>query len=75
MTASGFEKLMRAAGKAAGRVRRDFAADATQQSEVTVTLDAEELASLDAWIAARPDPKPSRPEAIALLLREMLMHR
>ena len=29
--------------------------------------------ALDAWIAAQPDPKPSRPEAIRVALREWLM--
>jgi hypothetical protein len=29
-------------------------------------------AALDAWIAQQPDPKPSKPEAIRLLLRKAL---
>lgn len=29
---------------------------------------------LDRWIAAQPEPKPSRPEAIRLLLRKALKH-
>lgn len=36
---------------------------------VNVRLPPEQLAALDAWIAERPDPKPSRPEAIRYLLR------
>ena len=31
---------------------------------IMVRLPVEMLAKLDAWIATRPDPKPSRPEAI-----------
>jgi hypothetical protein len=30
------------------------------------------LASLDTWIAAQPDPKPSRPEAIRRLVEKAL---
>ncbi len=30
------------------------------------------LNALDAWIAAQPDPKPGRPEAIRRLLAEAL---
>jgi hypothetical protein len=30
------------------------------------------MSALDAWIAARPDPKPSRPEAIRRLLDDAL---
>jgi hypothetical protein len=30
------------------------------------------LDSLDAWIAAQPDPKPSRPEAIRRLVEQAL---
>ena len=30
------------------------------------------LAQLDAWIAAQPDPKPTRPEALRLLTTEAL---
>ena len=32
-----------------------------------------DLAHLDAFIAAQPDPKPSRPEAIRYLLRDHLI--
>lgn len=31
---------------------------------ITVRLQPEVLAALDAWIAEQPDPKPSRPAAI-----------
>ena len=30
------------------------------------------LAAVDAWAAAQPDPKPSRPEAIRVALKEWL---
>jgi hypothetical protein len=39
---------------------------------VGVRLAPDQLAGLDKWIAAQPDPKPSRPEAIRVLLRERL---
>jgi hypothetical protein len=35
-------------------------------------LPSEQLAALDAWIAAQPDPKPTRPEAIRRLLQKAL---
>ncbi len=31
-----------------------------------------DIASLDAWIAAQPEPRPSRPEAIRLALKDWL---
>jgi hypothetical protein len=33
-------------------------------ARVTITLEHDLAAELDAWIAAQPEPKPSRPEAI-----------
>jgi len=39
---------------------------------VTVRVPPEQLASLDAWIAAQPESRPSRPEAIRLALRDWL---
>jgi hypothetical protein len=33
-------------------------------------LQPDELAALDAWIAAQDDPKPSRPEALRKLARK-----
>jgi hypothetical protein len=30
-------------------------------------------AALDAWIAEQPEPRPSRPEAIRRILREVLL--
>jgi len=39
---------------------------------VGVRLLPPALAALDAWIAAQPDPKPSRPEAIRRLLTAAL---
>lgn len=35
-------------------------------SPIEVVLTAHQLALLDEWIAVRPDPKPSRGEAMAL---------
>jgi cytochrome c553 len=39
---------------------------------VMVRLQSEQLAALDAWIAARDEPRPSRPEAIRIILQEKL---
>lgn len=39
---------------------------------VTVRLQPEHAAPLDAWIADQPDPKPSRPEAIRYALSDWL---
>lgn len=36
--------------------------------DITIRLQPEQLAALDAWIARHPDPKPSRPEAIRQVL-------
>jgi hypothetical protein len=35
---------------------------------IHLTLLPEQAAPLDAWIAAQPDPKPTRPEAIRRLM-------
>jgi hypothetical protein len=39
---------------------------------IVVRVQPEQLAVLDTWIAAQPDPKPSRPEAIRRLLTAAL---
>jgi len=39
---------------------------------VTVRLPPGNLADLDIWIAAQPEPRPSRPEAIRRLLSQAL---
>lgn len=39
---------------------------------IGVRLQPAQLAALDAWIEGRDDPKPSRPEAIRLLLANCL---
>ncbi len=38
-----------------------------------VRMEAEQLALLDAWIEAQPEPKPSRPEAVRRLLTATLI--
>lgn len=70
--ATGFEKLMRAAGSAAARVRRDHATGLIAKTPVPVMLDPAEIDVLDTWIAAQPEPRPSRSEAIRLILIEKL---
>lgn len=42
---------------------------------IVVRMHDPALADLDAWIAAQPDPKPSRPEAIRRLLERALDNR
>ena len=37
-----------------------------------VRMQPPNLSALDAWIAAQPDPKPSRPEAIRRLVERVL---
>jgi len=37
---------------------------------VGVRLQPDQLTQLDAWIAAHPDPKPSRPEAVRMILKD-----
>jgi hypothetical protein len=49
------------AKKKTGRPRVDSEA-------VNVRLERSPLAALDAWIAAQPEPRPSRPEAIRRIL-------
>ena len=44
----------------------------TDATSVRVRLPPTAITSLDAWIAAQPEPRPSRPEAIRLALREWL---
>ncbi len=39
---------------------------------IMLRMPPEQLAVLDGWIAERPDPKPSRPEAIRRILSEHL---
>jgi hypothetical protein len=39
---------------------------------VNVRMAREMIAELDAWIAAQPEPKPSRPEAIRSLVEKGL---
>ena len=62
-----FERLMRAAGAAASKVRRRHMPSLGPTS-IVVTLDPVELGSLEIWIADQPDPKPSRGEAARRLI-------
>ncbi len=39
---------------------------------VGVRIPPEQLDALDAWLAAQPEPRPSRPEAIRLALKDWL---
>jgi hypothetical protein len=45
---------------------------ATGRTLVGVKFLPEELAALDAWIAAQPEPRPARPEAIRKVLKGAL---
>ena len=53
------------AKKKTGRPRVDSEA-------VNVRLERPALDALDAWIAAQPEPRPTRPDAIRLALRAWL---
>jgi hypothetical protein len=44
----------------------------TKPQTKPVQVPIESIAALDAWIAAQPEPRPSRPEAIRRLLDEAL---
>ena len=44
----------------------------TDATSIHLTLTPEPLAALDAYVAAQPEPRPSRPEAIRFLLRDSL---
>ena len=39
-----------------------------EPTSIHLTLSPDQLALLDAWIAAQPEPQPSRPAAIRQLL-------
>ena len=41
-------------------------------TQLNVRVPPDELAELDAWIAAQDDPKPTRPEALRKLARKGL---
>lgn len=45
----------------------------TDSTPILVRLDPELLRAVDAWRLRRLAPKPSRPEAIRLLLRDKLL--
>jgi hypothetical protein len=43
-----------------------------RQQGIVLRLDPPNLSALDAWIAAQPEPRPSRSEAIRLILSQAL---
>jgi len=45
---------------------------AVDTEQVCSRFDRRSLDALDAWIAAQPEPRPSRPEAIRLALKDWL---
>jgi hypothetical protein len=56
-------------GKKSSRGRGRPRVDATP---VNTRFPPAELRALDAWIAAQPTPKPSRPEAVRRLVKQAL---
>jgi len=42
---------------------------------VRARLDRTLLNALDTWIAAQPEPRPTRPEAVRLALKDWLTHQ
>lgn len=46
---------------------------AVNAKPITVRVPPDLLSHLDTWIAEQPDPKPSRPEAIRIALRDWLI--
>jgi hypothetical protein len=75
MTGKSFQDIMRAAGVAASKMRRDYLPGDASATEISISLEATQLAALDAWIASQPDPKPDRKEAIRRLLDRALISR
>ncbi|MFI5011789.1 MAG: hypothetical protein ACHQAY_05540 [Hyphomicrobiales bacterium] len=75
MTRKSFEQIMRAAGTAAAKLRRDHVVSTASASQIAVSLDAIELRALDLWIAGQPDPKPDRGEAARRLINEALTRK
>jgi Arc/MetJ-type ribon-helix-helix transcriptional regulator len=53
-------------------MRRKLGRPRVDSEDVQVRLTRPALDTLDAWIAAQPEPRPSRPEAIRFALREWL---
>lgn len=74
MTKRTFEQIMRAAGSAAGKVRRGIG-PALTTTTIAVSLDPVELGAFEVWIADQPDPKPTREEAVRRLLAEALIRK
>ncbi|SDR02250.1 hypothetical protein SAMN05444161_1329 [Rhizobiales bacterium GAS191] len=72
MARKSFHDIMRAAGAATAKMRRDYVPAAEPAVEIAVRLDPGRLGALDAWIAGRPAPKPDRSEAVRLLLDKAL---
>jgi hypothetical protein len=70
-----FEDIMRAAGVAAGKLRRDHLPASPATASIVVPLDATDIGALDAWIADQPAPKPSREEAARRLLKQALARK
>ncbi len=56
-------------------MRRKRGRPRVDSEDVHVRLTRPAVDALDAWIAAQPEPRPSRPEAIRRLLAEALGHR
>ena len=72
MTTRSFTEIMRAAGKAAAKVKRGEL-PSLSATTIAVTLDTVEIRALEVWIAEQPDPKPSRQEAARKLIRQALV--
>jgi Arc/MetJ-type ribon-helix-helix transcriptional regulator len=53
-------------------MRRKLGRPRVDSEDVHVRLTRPALDTLDAWIAAQPEPRPSRPEAIRRILAEAL---
>jgi hypothetical protein len=52
-------------------VRRGRGRPPVNATSIHLRLPPAELDALDAWIARHPEPKPTRPEAIRAILREL----
>ena len=73
MTKRSFEEIMRAAGAAAAKVKREHLSVPPASTSLVLSLDAIELGALDLWIEDQPRPKPTRQEAARRLINEALV--
>jgi hypothetical protein len=73
VTNTTFEKV--AAGLLEAVASRNKEPEIKASTIVNIRLKGADLSALDIWIAAQPEPKPTRPEAIRYVLHDWLISR